>query len=545
MSKLPQKRTTIKIADNVTIEGKAGTFVAVRAKSSGTGTVTAFLPRSKLLSPRACSEALLDAGLKGLYEEKELVSLVEKARVNVFQEPLKIATTTGWHGSRYVFNGKIFGHNHPDILEVHPNMSRYEYPLNQDRALFQTVIELGATFDFLAFALMLAFAGPLLAMLDKTERPVIHIWGPSRSGKTTLLNVLNALIRPPTDRSLSAFDYTARGMEEMLAKGNGQLMCFDELGTLDDARLNKAIEILPYFAGNGRGRVRSQGGGLDNSFPNLEWATIPVVTGEKDLREFQGRKFGTGQDARLLTLPVPPGPQGGILSSRRPDTAAEYARLIEKLETETKRYTGDDYESWIAYIANNRPKILKKFRKDVKTFTSRLAGPAPSNLERDIASKFAWFAACGSAMRRAKIITWPKARAEEVAQKFHDIDRDSKRSTIGSSEKQKTLARTILARVACDRFEPASSTKVDADGRDELGTIETHASGRWLVIGKENLEQSFDASSEYVVETLRSVPKLLDHRKSSPYQQIRKGGVSRSVLKINYEQLISTAFPNS
>ncbi|MGO6740058.1 DUF927 domain-containing protein [Rhizobium ruizarguesonis] len=539
-------KVRIGIADNVTIEGHTATFAAIRAKPLDANAITVFLRPSKLLHPNVCAEALLDGGLKGLYDTKELASLIVDAKKDIFEALLQVATTSGWHGTQYIFNGKVFGAGDVTRWEPHPDLKTYCYPLKQDRRLFESIAELSKIYDFLAFALMLAFAGPLLAMLDKTERPVVHIWEPSRSGKTTLLNILNALIHPPTNRKLAPFNFTRRGLEEILAKGNGQLVCFDELGTLKDSELEDILGTLPYLAGNGRGRIGSQGGGLSDSFPNLEWATIPVITGERNLREFESRKAGTGQDARLLVLPVPSDKRGGIFAAEPQKTAAEYSALAKKLEKETSAYTGDDYERWIKHIADNRSAVLEQFDADVQKLTSRLAGLSASNLDRDIALKFAWFAACGKAMRRANIIAWPKGRAEEVAHKFYDIDMEEKRSSSPRFDGElKALARAILARIACGNIKPASRSDCEVSNGEALATLEDTARGKWIIIEKNHVQEAFDSSPQQVVQALRSVPGLLVGRPNSPFYQDRSGGKTRSVLKLDYRQLVSTAFPNA
>ncbi|MBY3486123.1 DUF927 domain-containing protein [Rhizobium laguerreae] len=546
MKQITHNKVRIQIADNVTIEGQSATFAAVRAQPSNASTVTIFLRPSKLLHPNVCAEALLDGGLRGLYETKELASLIVDAKKKIFAKPLHIATTSGWHGTKYIFNGKAFGADDTIRWEPHPDLKTYQYPLDQDRTLFVSLAKMSKTYDFLAFAMMLAFAGPLLAMLDKTERPAVHIWGPSRSGKTTLLKILNALIHPPTNRNLAPFNFTRRGLEEILARGNGQLVCFDELGTLKDSELEEILGTLPYLAGNGRGRIGSQGGGLSESFPNLEWSTIPVITGEKNLQEFQSRKVGTGQDARLLVLPVPSDLEGGILAAKPQKTAEEYLALIEKLEEEIARYNGNDYEKWIKYITKNRSAILKKFKADVQKFTSRFAGPSASNLDRDIALKFAWFAACGQAMRRANIIAWPKERAEEVAHKFYDIDMAEKRSSSPRFDgEQKGLARVILARIACAHIKAASPPDCGVSDNEALATLEDTTRGKWIIIEKSHVQEAFDSSPQQVVQALRSVPGLLVGRPNSPFYQDRSGGKTRSVLKLDYRLLVSTAFPSA
>lgn len=545
MKQITSNKVRVGIADNVTIEGQTGTFAAIRAKPLNASPVTVFLRPSKLLHPNVCAEALLDGGLKGLYEAKELASLIVNAKKKIFDEPLQVATTSGWHGTQYIFNGKVFGTSDTIRWEPHPDLKSYRYPFRQDRRLFESLAELSKIYDFLAFAMMLAFAGPLLAMLDKTERPVVHIWGPSRSGKTTLLNILNALIHPPTNRTLAPFNFTRRGLEEILAKGNGQLVCFDELGTLKDAELEDILGTLPYLAGNGRGRIGSQGGGLSESFPNLEWSTIPVITGERDLREFESRKAGTGQDARLLVLPVSD-KRGGIFAAESQKTAEEYSALAKKLEVETKRYNGDDFEKWIIHIAKNRSAVLEKFDADVQKFTDKLAGPSASNLDRDIALKFAWFAACGQAMRRANIVAWAKDRAKEVAHKFYDIDIAVKRSSSPRIDGEaRAFARVILARVASAHIKTALPPDCEVRKDDALGTLQVTSTGKWVVIDKSHVQEAFDDSPQHVIQILRGVPGLLVDRPNSPFYQDRSGGKTRSVLKLNYQQLVSTAFPPS
>ncbi|MGM4881648.1 hypothetical protein [Rhizobium leguminosarum] len=109
----------------------------------------------------------------------------------------------------------------------------------------------------------------------------------------------------------------------------------------------------------------------------------------------------------------------------------------------------------------------------------------------------------------------------------------------------KALARVILARIACANIKSTSHSDCEVSNGEALATLEVTAKGKWIIIEKSHVQEAFDSSAQHVVQTLRNVPGLLMGRVNSPFYQDRSGGKTCSVLKLDYRQLVSIAFPNA
>lgn len=534
MTKTPGKKLQMSIFNGVVMEGNNEKHVALIAKVGGSKTKI-YVPASSLLSPKECAQKLVAAGLE-IYDLKALISLINDATANVRPKTVRVVVSSGWHGTKYHFHGKLIG---PDdatqwVLQSPRVPVAVPAPLNDD--LWSLLTEESNHCDFLMMAILLVFVCPLLD--QDAERPMIHLWGPSRTGKTTFLRILAALSRPKGTRDLHPFNFTERAMEEILSSRNGELACFDEVGTISESKLDEILASLLYLAGNGRGRLRSQSGAADRRYPNMIWSTMPVITGEKDLSTFRSRMPGTGQDARLLVFAVPPGEKGGILNRASNSPEDQRRDLLKQIECSVATYTGSHYESWIELIAASPDRMKGRFDNYLLKAVNKLDSGSLTDLERNIATKFGWFAACGRILIKEKIVNWDKSRLDVVIKRFFLEDKLSKQVKSRQSSKTQTIARAVLALAGLEYFKknlPSTPgmTRLVAESRINQGWINIKKGSAINLVGFSDIE---------VIEDFQLVPGLLHSRVNSHYYQSRISRVSCSALRINIEKLVHIAY---
>lgn len=148
------------------------------------------------------------------------------------------------------------------------------------------------TNNIFRFMLAGAFSAPLLKLLN--ERPVVlYNYGPSRSGKTALLNVALSTFGEP-QKLITSYNSTQVGLERLLAFNNDLPVAIDERQIADNQR---SIEKMVFMIANQEGRVRgSKYGGLAQT---ANFTNIVLSTGEEPLAQTQTT---TGVSSRCIEV---------------------------------------------------------------------------------------------------------------------------------------------------------------------------------------------------------------------------------------------------
>jgi len=135
--------------------------------------------------------------------------------------------------------------------------------------------------DSLLFRFFLAasFASPLLFHLG--ERVILlHVWGPSRSGKTAMLKAVLSVWGDP-DIIMASFNTTKVGVERLAAFYCDLPLCIDEKQVVNDKQ--GFLESLIYLLGMGKGKIRgAKNGGIQQI---RSWRSLVMTTGEEPITE--------------------------------------------------------------------------------------------------------------------------------------------------------------------------------------------------------------------------------------------------------------------
>src|SRR5690606_10278170 len=127
------------------------------------------------------------------------------------------------------------------------------------------------------FALACGFAAPLLRLVGHRTF-IVHLWGPSRGGKTAA-GWLAVSVWGDPEQLTASFYATRVGMERMAALYSDLPMLVDERQVVGDKQ--ELVEGLVYMLGLGRSKIRgTKSGGLEAA---KTWHTIVLTTGEEPL----------------------------------------------------------------------------------------------------------------------------------------------------------------------------------------------------------------------------------------------------------------------
>ncbi len=121
------------------------------------------------------------------------------------------------------------------------------------------------------------FAAPLLKLLSQRVF-VIHLWGPSKGGKTAALKAALSIWGDP-DELIVNFNSTKVGLERLASYHCDLPLGIDERQAVGDKQ--GFLEGLVYLLGLGKGKTRgAKSGGLQAT---LSWRTIALTTGEEPI----------------------------------------------------------------------------------------------------------------------------------------------------------------------------------------------------------------------------------------------------------------------
>lgn len=148
-------------------------------------------------------------------------------------------------------------------------------------------------------ALAAAFAAPLLKLLNQRVF-ILHLWGPSRGGKTAALKAALSVWGSPEDL-IASFNATKVGLERLASFYSDLPLGIDERQVVGDKQ--GFVESLVYLLGLGKGKARgAKNGGLQQF---ATWRTLAISTGEEPLsREGSAGGIAT-RTIELYGKPIP------------------------------------------------------------------------------------------------------------------------------------------------------------------------------------------------------------------------------------------------
>lgn len=182
----------------------------------------------------------------------------------------------------------------PDIVV---DAGDYDYSEYHEQGSFDTwkqmVLMLREKYPLVRLVVSAAFTAPLLKILGHRTF-LVHIWGPTRGGKTATINAGLSVFGRPSGLILN-FNSTKVALERAAGFFNDLPLGIDERQAAGDRQ--EFIESLVYMLGLGKGRARgSKSGGLQYV---ATWRTVALTNGEQPLSSDSSTG---GVNTRILEL---------------------------------------------------------------------------------------------------------------------------------------------------------------------------------------------------------------------------------------------------
>lgn len=163
----------------------------------------------------------------------------------------------------------------------------------------QMILMLREKYPLVRLVIAAAFTAPLLKILGQRTF-LVHIWGPTRGGKTATVNAgLSAFGRP--GGLLLNFNSTKVALERTAGFFNDLPLGIDERQAAGDRQ--EFIESLVYMLGLGKGRARgSKSGGLQHV---ATWRTVALTNGEQPLSSDSSMGGINTRVLEIYGIPIP------------------------------------------------------------------------------------------------------------------------------------------------------------------------------------------------------------------------------------------------
>lgn len=233
-------------------------------------------------------------------QRRKLDLLTEYIQKETPPETWDIADTAGWHGDAYILpSGEIIGRLEQRLY--------FNGKIADDkRSAYRTAGTLEEWREHIGhyaagnsrFCLMLgiAFAAPLVSWLN-IDGGIIHIYGDSSSGKTTLQRAAQSVWGHGRS-ACESWNTTPYAVTNNAAARNDGLLSLDEMG--EDPN-GLAVDRGSYSLANGKGRT--QGSKDGGNRPEIRFRVLCTSTGEITL-ENHLEKFGrTAMAGQLVRCP--------------------------------------------------------------------------------------------------------------------------------------------------------------------------------------------------------------------------------------------------
>jgi putative DNA primase/helicase len=351
-------------------------------------------------------------------------------------EWLRTVDRVGWHGRAYVLPRETLGGEDGERLLFHAEAAT-EAAFAQ-RGTLQRWQELIAQHcagnSRLAFAVSLAFAGPLLAWAPGTDGGGFHLVGPSSAGKTTALRG-GASVWGGRDY-LQRWRATENGLETLAAQHSDGLLILDELGQLDPRAAGEAA----YLLANGQGKARANRTG--GARPRQTWRVLFLSNGELGLADHMaeaGKRPRAGQELRLIDLPADAGAGLGLFDAVPADFEGP-AAFARHLERAAELQHGTAGRAWLLHLVAHTEGLAQRLRERIEAAAAAMVPDAAAGQVQRVGRRFALVGAAGELATAAGLTGWPPGTATAAARRCFEAWLAQRPGGIGHAEDAAMLA---------------------------------------------------------------------------------------------------------
>ncbi|EHU9077667.1 DUF927 domain-containing protein [Escherichia coli] len=364
----------------------------------------------RALVPRNGEEvfsALLDSGLPfiALEHKRKLITYLMESKP---ERKITCVEKTGWHEQAYVLPHKAIGPYAEDVILQTQGCATNR--LSEKGSLDEwkhNISALAVSNSRLCFALSLAFAAPLLALVGM-EGGGFHLKGESTDGKTTIMKAAASVYGHP-DSYIQTWRATGNAIEGIASHHNDALLCLDELGEMDGREAGQTA----YMLANGQGKGRSKQDGELRE--RKAWRLLYLSTGELSLEDHAtsaGQKTQAGMEVRTIQIPSNTGHYGAFETLHDMESGRSFA---DSLKAQAEQYHGVAFTAFIERLTTDLEQFKTSLRYEVKSLAEQFTPEGAGNQVGRAINRFAMVAAAGELATKLGITGWPEGEALSAA----------------------------------------------------------------------------------------------------------------------------------
>jgi hypothetical protein len=323
------------------------------------------------------------------------------------------------------------------------------------------------------FCLSLAFAGPLLEILERADQPWFVLIGRAGTGKTHLLHAVASPWGGDVGGILgylSSFSGTLNSIEKLSVAAPDSLLALDDMQALTAATRDRAQILRDAIFRTATGRERGRFGAVQR-----DWRTISIFGSNDGMNKVMAdgtQDYDEPMQGRLIELHCQQ--MYGILSFV-PDRTTP-SRFVQAMKSEAVAIRGVAGERFLKHLVRERAQGIEKLRRKLRGWINELHDELGDDgfdgQTSRVVDVFALVYAASCLASQYDILPWSKeSQLKTVKTVFADYDRrrrgdverlDAKRVLSNYIEKRRGDFLVVdRGRVAPDRKALAQAAGVD------------------------------------------------------------------------------------
>lgn len=358
---------------------------------------------------------------------------------------------TGWHRGAFVMpDGAVIGQAQGEpVCFAGPRGAMVRKPTGGTLEGWQSEVAAQAVGEpFLAFAVSVAFAGPVMGMVRPDAGGGFNLQGFSSKGKSTVLECAASVWHTP--HPLPTWRATSNGLEGIAASRNDGFLPLDELGQVDTREAGQTA----YLLANGADKVRARREGGNREART--WRLIFLSSGEVGLEDRlneDGRKAKAGQSVRVPDIPCPS--SGMFMDAHGHPSTGAFAEALKRAAREHYGHAARRFLVCLCEEWSRRDELARKLKAMEAEWMARTIPGGVDPQVRRVGGRFALVAVAGELAREMGILPWPEGEASRAAAHCFRAWLD-RRGHASSSETVRAVQAVIdfLGKHGASRFEP-------------------------------------------------------------------------------------------
>lgn len=350
---------------------------------------------------------------------------VEALLVHIPKNANRKVAMPGWNGKDFVMANRVFGKGKGQLKlsDAARAKSAVAGRKGSFKAWQKDVADVSNSSTYIAFAMMIGFAAPLLRFAGLTEGAVFNYSQVSSVGKTTASKCAASIFGNPL--SLCNWNSTAISLEELAAVHNDMLLVLDDTETSTKGKLTELLDKVAHVLTAGRAKSYSRFYAGADMARKLRWNCLALSSSPDPIDKLysdKGQSRTEGQRIRLIDIPLPNIDAGvfDLITGTNREIELGVTSVLKRIERDLKRQYGTAIPIWVKHIQNNDPtdKIATLITKFVEG-----AVPTGSGPEKRLASKFGLIYAAGIMASSAGLVPWKKQFVRQVVTTCYDLAR--------------------------------------------------------------------------------------------------------------------------